>query len=142
MGLIRDSMYGIPVVQSFHLLGLTLLLGMVVFLNLRLVGLSFRQLPLPLAAQQVLFWLLCGLCLTVATGIIIFLTDPVRYAASDPFRIKMILLCLAVIYHFTVFRRLVKAEPRSDSGKRLAAIVSLTLWFGIGWAGRAIAFFR
>jgi hypothetical protein len=84
------------------------------------------------------------LLLTICAGILVFLPDPTRYAHSGPFRLKMILLCLALLYQFTIFRRVLRTDPESRprAGNAALASVSLLLWFGVGWSGRAIAFFQ
>lgn len=141
---IRDSKYAIPLLQSLHLAGLTLLLGTTVILNMRLLGFGFRKLPLPLLTEQLWPWSKAGLILTVCTGIMVFLPDPTRYAQSGPFRLKMVLLLLALAFQFTVFRKTIRQDPQSRPAIRNAAVaaISLSLWFGTGWAGRAIAFFQ
>jgi hypothetical protein len=141
---IRDSKYGVPILQSLHLTGITLLLGTTLILNLRLIGFGFRQLPLPYLTEQLWRWMKAGMLLTICTGVLVFLPDPTRYAHSGPFRLKMVLLCLALLYHFTLFRKIVRTDPESRPRVRNVAIasVSLLLWFGVGWSGRAIAFFQ
>ena len=141
---IRDSKYGVPILQSLHLTGITLLLGTTLILNLRLLGIGFRQLPLPYLTEQLWRWMKTGLLLTMVAGIMVFLPDPTRYAHSGPFRLKMVLLCLALLYQFSIFRRVVRADPESRPRVRNAALASLSLllWFGVGWSGRAIAFFQ
>ena len=141
---IRDSKYGVPIVQSLHLTGITLLLGTTVILNLRLLGFGFRRLPMPVLSEQIWPWTKAGLALTICSGILVFLPDPTRYAHSDPFRLKMTLLCVALAYQFTIFRKTVRmdVEGRSRLRNTLIASLSLILWFGVGWSGRAIAFFQ
>ena len=51
--ILRNSKYAIPVIQSFHLFGITLLLGSMVILNLRLSGIGLRQIPMALLAKQI-----------------------------------------------------------------------------------------
>jgi hypothetical protein len=70
------------------------------------------------------------------SGILIFLGTPAKYLASNPFRIKMTMLGLAILFHVVVLRRFVTTERVSV----VVAGLSLTLWFLVGWAGRAIAF--
>ena len=139
---IRDSKYGMPSVQSVHLMGLTILLATVVILNLRLTGIGMLQFPLVSLARQLKRWTVGGMTLVMLSGILIFLATPGKYLGSNPFRMKMAFLCLAILFHFGVFSRFLASEPGSRS--RLfnvtMACVSLTLWFSVGWAGRAIAF--
>ena len=84
-----------------------------------------------------------GLGVMVVTGILLFLSGALRYYGSGPFFVKMILFALAVLFHFTIYRRLVTTSDSTSDfhpGAKLAACVSLALWFGVGLAGRAIAF--
>jgi hypothetical protein len=140
--LVRDSKFGMPMVQSFHLLGLTMLLTTVVVLNLRLVGLGLRDYALSRLAQQLKPWTVGAIVVVMASGLLIFLATPGKYVDSHPFRLKMVLLCSALLFHFTVLRRFTSdhSVARSRLVKAMMACISLTLWFGVGWAGRAIAF--
>jgi hypothetical protein len=140
---VRDSKYAIPLLQSLHLLGISLLLGTTVILNLRLLGLGFRRIPMPALADELMPWMKTGLGVAVVSGVMVFLPDPTRYAASGPFLRKMVVFCLALLYHFTIFRRAVRVAPetRSRAANIGLAAGSLVLWFGVGWLGRAIAFF-
>ncbi len=142
IAIIRDSKYGMPAVQSFHLVGLTVLLATVVVLDLRLAGLSMSDYGLSWLARQLKPWTVGAIVLLMSSGLLIFLATPGKYVDSHPFRLKMALLCSALLFHFGVLRRFTAA----DSGARpwavnvIVACLSLTLWFGVGWAGRAIAF--
>jgi hypothetical protein len=139
---VRDSKYGMPAVQSVHLMGLTILLATILLLDLRLAGIGIMDMSLPDLAQQLKPWGRGAVTLSIVSGILIFLGTPGKYLGSNPFRIKMALLCLAILFHFGMVRRFVRSEP--GSRPRLAnvtvACLSLTLWFCVGWAGRAIAF--
>ena len=140
--ILRNSKYAVPLIQSFHLFGITLLLGGTVVLNLRLLGIGFRQSPMAVLAGQVWRWAIGGLLLAMVSGVLVFVPDPARYAANYAFRTKMVALCAAVAFQFLIFRRVVRsgaAESRSRSNT-MVACCSLTLWFLVGWAGRAIAF--
>ena len=81
-----------------------------------------------------------GLATSAFSGIILAVSEANRLYDSDPFLIKMILFILAVVFTFTFNRGLSKSEP-SRGAALLGGIVSLLLWFGVGFAGRAIAFF-
>jgi len=140
--LIRDSKYGMPAVQSFHLVGLMILLTTVVAMDLRLAGLALRNHALSMLARQLRPWTVGAIALVISSGLLIFLATPGKYVDSHPFRLKMALLCGALLFHFGVFRRFTAAGSvaRSRLVSVIVACLSLTLWFGVGWAGRAIAF--
>ncbi len=139
---IRDSPYGMPIVQSVHLVGLTLLLGAMLVLNFRLAGLVMSDWPLAWLARQLRPWAVGALVLVVLSGIVMFALAPAKYLSSNPFRIKMIALGLATLFQFGVVGSFISAEPgfRWRALNVIAAGLALSLWFCVGWAGRAIAF--
>lgn len=139
---IRDSKYGMPAVQSFHLMGLTILLATVLLLDLRLAGLGMRDYGLSWLARQLKPWTLGAIAVMISSGLLMFFATPGKYLGSRPFRLKMLLLCLAFLFHFGVLRRFTATDSaaRPRSVEVIVACLSLTLWFGVGWAGRAIAF--
>jgi len=139
---IRDSQQAMPVVQSVHLAALTLLLATILVLNLRLAGLAMSDAPLSWLARQLRPWTLGGLAIVALSGMLMFIGTPAKYLASNPFRFKMLALGLAALCHFGVLRRVFTVEPssRPQALNLILAGLSLTLWFAVGWAGRAIAF--
>jgi hypothetical protein len=139
---IRDSSFGMPALQSVHLVGLTMLLASVLVLNLRLAGLSMMDWPLPSLARQLKPWAVGAISMVILSGIVMFLGNPAKYLASYPFLFKMTMLALAIAFQSGVLRRLAASEfgPTARRVDIITAAVSLTLWFAVGWAGRAIAF--
>ncbi len=138
----RNSKNAIPLIQAFHLFGITLLLGSMLLLNIRLLGIGFRDIPLRLISNQVWSWGTGGLLLAMASGLLVFIPDPARYAANHSFVTKMAVLTVAILFQFTLYRRAVRAQQESEHPRRLVLLplISLALWFTVGWAGRLIAF--
>jgi len=139
---VRDSRYGMPAVQSVHLVGITVFLAAILLLDLRLAGVGMTDWSLPWLERQLKPWAIGAATLVILSGILIFLGTPSKYLASNPFRFKMAMLCLAILFHFGVLRRFATSEAgsRPRRGDVVVAGISLTLWFLVGWAGRAIAF--
>ena len=139
---VRDSRYGMPAAQSVHLVGITVFLAAILVLDLRLAGVGMTDWSLAWLERQLRPWAIGAITLVILSGILIFLGTPSKYLASNPFRIKMALLCLAILFHLGVLRRFVGSEPGASlrRGNVIVAGLSLTLWFMVGWAGRAIAF--
>src|SRR5881296_2426081 len=108
---IRDSQRAMPIVQSVHLVALTILLATILVLNLRLAGLAMSDAPLSWLARQLRPWTLGGLALVVLSGMLMFIGTPAKYLGSNPFRVKMLALGLAVVCHFGVLRRFFTIEP-------------------------------
>ncbi|PWU07762.1 MAG: hypothetical protein C5B51_09475 [Terriglobia bacterium] len=138
---LRNAKYAIPLIQSFHLFGLTLVLGTVVIFNARLLGIGMGKITPPVIANQLWRITLIGLLLSITTGILVFIPDPARYASNTAFKTKLVILIASILFHFTFFRKAIRSTTPTPRGRAAAvAAVSLTLWFGVGWAGRAIAF--
>lgn len=139
---IRDSKFGMPAVQSVHLMGLTILLTTVLLLDLRLAGLGMKDYGLSWLARQLKPWTLGAFTVVILSGLLMFFATPGKYIGSHPFRLKMLLLCLALLFHFGALRSFTAADSaaRPRAVNVIVACLSLTLWFGVGWAGRAIAF--
>ena len=88
-------------------------------------------------------WLVGALVTSIVTGILMFLSEAIKCYFSPPFFAKMTLLVLATLFTFTVRRRVAAGDPGRIAPRwaRLTAGVSLTLWFGVGFSGRWLAFF-
>ncbi|HVV45631.1 MAG TPA: DUF6644 family protein [Bryobacteraceae bacterium] len=143
LSILRDTKLGIPAVQTAHLLGIMTVLGTTTVMNLRLLNLGYRELSAETFLPQVWTWFRRGLFLTLIAGFIVFLPDPVRYAQNTSFQVKMATLAIAIAFQFTVFRKRVHSPAAGSPTAKTIAIcgVSMILWFGVGWCGRAIAFF-
>jgi uncharacterized membrane protein len=126
-----------PVVESIHICGFTLLVGTVTLLDLRLVGLCFRQQTVSQVAKHLAPWTNAGILIQLITGLYLFSGDPGEYVQVAAFRGKMLLLLLALIFHFTVIRRATAAalDSSAHGWRRAAAFVSLGLWVSVLVAG-------
>jgi hypothetical protein len=139
---IRGSTWVFAFIEVFHLLGLTLLLGTVVLVDLRLCGYGLRRQSLAEVASDALPWMLGGMAVTMGSGSLLFVSEAMKCYGSPPFFVKMGFLFMALVFTFTLHRKLTKRDaPPPPVWGKVAAGVSLFLWFGVGLAGRAIAFY-
>jgi hypothetical protein len=138
---IRSSTWAFAALEVVHLLGLTLLLGSIAVLDLRLLGVGLKDQTVTEIALDTSPWTMIGLGTVTVTGIIMAVAEANRLYDSGPFLIKMVLFVLAVTLTFTFHRGVTKSPPPSAGAALRGGIVSLLLWFGVGFAGRAIAFF-
>ena len=140
---IRNSAWLFPFVETLHLLALGLLGGTVLIVDLRLFGAVLRQEPVSRLARQVEPWMIGALAAMLFSGFLLFLSEALKLYASGAFCMKMVFLLLAMVNAFTVRRRMVLGDdPPSPVAGRLAALVSIALWAGVGLCGRAIGFLR
>lgn len=136
----QTSRWGFAVVEMVHLLGLALLGGSVLIVDLRLLGVILKDESAVIINRGVSRLLLCSLTVMVLSGMALLSEEAGKCYYSPAFRCKMALLATAVVFYFTLHRQ---AILRVQSGKpalwpRIAAAVSLLLWLGVGVAGRAI----
>lgn len=111
-------------------------------LGMRLLGVTMRQRPLWKLAQDLRPWTSCSLILILTTCALLFIAESMRNFESTPFRIKMVLLAVALVFHYTVSRRSMNREREFQSlTDKAAAVFAIALWISVSLAGRAIALF-
>jgi hypothetical protein len=143
---LRESLYMYPLIESTHVLALMLFVGMAVMLDLRLLGLTLRNVPVSEVLDRVLPWAKVGFVIMMVTGVLLFYAIPIRTYHSVFFRIKVIMLLLAGlnvwVFHSRVEKRIADwdLDPVAPKAARFAAAASLVLWAGIVVAGRMIAY--
>jgi hypothetical protein len=130
MHLIKDS-WLFPFIQSIHIAGLTVLVGTIAIVDLHWLGFGIRRESI---SADLAPWTSAGLFTMWITGPLLFWADWRRYIHNPAFVLKMIILALALLTHFTIHRN---ARGR----RQLAAVLSLVLWTCVVLAGRAIADF-
>jgi Family of unknown function (DUF6644) len=139
---IRRSTWLFPLIEAIHLLGLGVIGGAVLLVDLHLLGLGLRRQSVAQLARDAQPWLIGSLCLMGITGGLLFLSEAIKCYYHEAFWFKMASLFLAIVFTFTIQRKVVMADEtrlRSLSSK-LVAIVSLILWSGVGVGGRWIGF--
>jgi uncharacterized membrane protein SirB2 len=126
-----------------HLFGLTLLMGTTILLSVRLLGFGFRSQRIAQLAQDLALPRTAGLVIMLLSGGLIFTGGAVSYFQGEWFHRKMVVLAIALLFNFTLFRKVTKAEEGRYSllTNRVTGLLALLLWFSVGMAGRAIAFF-
>jgi hypothetical protein len=138
--MMQTSKWGFAVVEMVHLLALTILGGSVLIVDLRLLGLILKGESARAISRDLSRLLIGSLVLMVLSGVALVSEEAGKCYYSPAFRWKMALLVTAVLFYFTLHRR---ALLHTDKGSptllcRVAAVVSLFLWLGVGVAGRAI----
>jgi hypothetical protein len=139
---IRNSVWLFPFVEIFHLIGLGVLGGTILVLNLRLLGIGFRGESTSDLAKDVRPWTMGSLVVMLASGFLLFSTEAVKMYGNWAFRWKMIFLLLAILFTFTIHRKVVSAEESriAPVWRISVALVSLLLWSAVGLGGRAIGY--
>ena len=139
---IRDSTWLFPFIEAFHLVGLALIGGAVLLVDFRLMGLGLRRQPVAELARDAQPWLIGGVLFMIGSGVPLFLAEAIKCYYSFAFWTKMAALALAIIFSFTVRRRVALAgEARvTPFWMRVVGATSILLWSTVGWGGRWIGF--
>ena len=134
-----------PVLEIIHFFGLTLLMGGLIIVDLRMIG-FFPTINLQ-GVKKLLPFVIFGFLLNLITGILFVYGDPSRYAINIGFQIKLILIllagCNAAIYHFKVegyALELVSSSIKPPLTIKLVGLTSLSLWTGVLLLGRLIPY--
>jgi hypothetical protein len=143
---LHESFYMYPWIESSHVLLIALFVGTLMIVDLRLLGVVFRDTAVSEVTSKLLPWTIAGFILSVITGILLFYAIPVRTYQSIFFRIKVIVLIIAGInamwFHFRLERTRVEWDTDEVPPRRvrMVAIVSLSSWATIIVTGRLIAY--
>jgi hypothetical protein len=143
---IRESLWMFPVIETIHIFGIILLVGATSILDLRLMGLTFRDESVSKLAGRFIPWALAGFVIQVLTGSLLFSSEAVKMSSNLGFEIKMGLIIAAglnaLIFHSVAYKSVGKWDnnPVGPLSARIAGLVSILLWFGIVTAGRWIAY--
>jgi hypothetical protein len=140
---IRHSAKLIALLESIHLIGFTLLLGTILMVDLSLLGLGIGRSPASRIARELKGWTAAGLVIMLLSGPVLLSSEAIRCYRTPAFWIKMALLAIAIIFHFTIHKKLVSQEPPAQRQRvRWIACLSLALWTSVALAGKGIAIFQ
>jgi hypothetical protein len=133
-------------IEGTHVLSLMLFAGTILLVDLRMLGVAFRNVPYSTLNNKVLPLTIAGFVLVMLTGLALFFSNPVHYYHSVWFRAKMIFLLLAAVNIFWFHYRVQKSQAEWDAlpspprAVKLAAAVSLVSWIFVIVFGRLTAF--
>ena len=138
--IVRESVWLFPVIEAAHLLGLSLLGGVVLIVDLRLLGAGLVGAPAALLARQLRPWLTAAVVTMIATGVLLFLSEAVKCYYSQAFWVKILTFPIAIAFTYAVRQRVAESDTTSRGLAVLTATASLSLWFVVAAAGRWIGF--
>lgn len=143
---IRDSLYLFPILESVHVMALSVVFGTITVIDLRLLGFASIGRPFARMSSELLRITWGAFAVAALTGTLMFMTNARVYYNNTPFRVKMVLLALAALnmalFHLSAGRSVAQWEKARAAPAigRLTATLSLGLWIAIVFAGRVIGF--
>ncbi|HXG89928.1 MAG TPA: DUF6644 family protein [Vicinamibacterales bacterium] len=138
---IRGSLWLFPVIEAVHLLGLCVLGGAVLIIDLRLLGLGLRNHPVAQLTRDIRPWLIGSLVVMLSTGTALFLSESIKCYYNTSFWVKITTLPIALLFTFAIRNRIASREGLATTAtSKLVGAISLTMWFVVAAAGRWIGF--
>jgi len=143
---IRESIWIYPILNVLHCVGILLVAGTIVVVDLRLLGLGLRRCRVSSVVRQVLPWTLSGFAFMALTGSLLAWSEPLRLYKSVFFPWKLVFLAAAglnaLCFHLGVYRSVGAwdAQSRTPLRARLAGAASILCWICVISAGRAIGY--
>ncbi len=143
---VRENDLLFPLIESAHVLAICLVVGSIVAVDLRLLGLAWVKRPVSAVASGILPLTWGAFAVAVASGFFMFMSNATKYLGNGFFVAKLVLIAAAgvnmLVFHFVSARD----QPRWDDqtrpplSARLAGGISLLLWIAVVACGRWIGF--
>jgi hypothetical protein len=135
-----------PAVEGTHIIALSISVGLILMLDLRLLRVAFQTEPVSRVMSQVMPWALPGFGIMFVTGMVLFLAQAESAYTNGYFRAKILLLALlglnAALFQFKYYPHMAEWDTSASipMGARVVAIVSLIFWLGVILCGRLMAY--
>jgi uncharacterized membrane protein SirB2 len=136
---LKDSYLAYPLVNTAHIIGIALLFGAIVPLDLRLIGWRSQDEPVDRLSRILLPVAIAGLLIAVPAGLLLFATDARAYAAAPLFHAKMILIALAIA-NALALRRFDWSGSEPNRRVAFSGAASILLWLGAITCGRLLGY--
>ena len=136
----RSSPWLFPAIATAHLLGLAIIGGAVLVVDLRLLGLGLIRQPVAQLARNAEPLLFIGIAFMLLTGPWLFMCFATKYYYLTAFWVKLVCFALVLLFTLTVRRRVVMGSGSAGAVPKLVAAASLSLWFTVALGGRLIGF--
>lgn len=144
--MVRESLYGFPILVAIHLLGLTISAGVVIWFDLRLLGISMSGQPVSEVYRRLMPLALVGFGVMFVSGGFLLAGFATAAHGNLYFRVKAAALVLAganaLLYHVVTEKTIAEwdSAARPPRAARLAGIISLTVWTVVVLAGRMMSY--
>ena len=135
-----------PIVQTVHILSVSVVMGSIVLIDLKVLGLALPSQSASELVRRLMPWTWCALPALAASGLVFIFARPNRYLVNPVFGLKFAMLAPALILAVVFQRAWAKDAQFWEVSRvrlwsaRIVAALSLLLWVGVAMAGRWIAY--
>jgi hypothetical protein len=134
------SLWLFPVIESVHLLALSVLGGSILLVDLRMLGFGLKNYSVDELARDARPFLIGAIVTLIATGVPLFLAEAIKCYYSQAFWVKMTTLAIGIVYTFAIRERVARSESVHNTARQLTGALSIALWITVAAAGRWIGF--
>ena len=140
---IRDSSWLFPAIESLHLIGLAILAGAILIVDLRMLNVVFVNYPLTIIDNSSRRWLSIGMSIMVTTGIPLFVSEAIKCYYNPFFWIKMATLVTIIIFTLTIKKHIIHGSKYQTNliAMKATGIFSMAGWLLVTFSGRWIGFY-
>jgi hypothetical protein len=136
---LNNNEWSFPLLEIIHIVGFAIAIGTIFIVDLRLMGVGMKRQLSSQLLKDLGPWTLGGLAAVLMSGPLIFSSDPNMYLNNSSFRFKMGALLIAILFEYTLHRRVARSDPSPMVGT-LVGIISIALWVSVVAGGLFIAF--
>jgi len=142
---IRESIWVFPIIETVHVLGAAVSVGLIMALDLRLTGLGMRRVPAAHLMHRLKPWYLTGFVIMMLSGALLFWSEAAKLYSSFTFRMKLLFLVLAginaLLFEIKYTPKIADFETQgTPSGATLVGWCSLVFWAAVIGFGRWTAY--
>jgi len=138
--IVRESLWMFPVLEAFHLVGLAVLGGALLVVDLRLMGIGLKDSTIQDIDRQARPWLTFSVALCLITGVLLFLSEAVKCYYNTSFWVKIVTLPVAILFTYLVKERFARKALYTSAYSQWVASADLLLWFIVALGGRWIGY--
>ena len=137
---LNSSEWVFPIAECFHIAAFAWSIGLIAAVDYRLLGFGIEHSKPSEVLRATAPWTLLGLAVVLLSGPLLFLSDVCMYLHNPSFVFKMCALAAAILYNYTIHRKVAQSDGSSQGVRVVVAVVSLALWVSVVFGGLFIAF--
>lgn len=143
---IAESLWAFPTIETVHVIALVTVLGTLLVMDLRMLGVASTAVPIRKVSDDTLKWTWMAFVVAAISGTLLWISKAHSYMINPYFLWKMGLMALAglnmLFFHFVTYKTVDQWDTLASPpmAVKLSAVLSLVLWVVIVFCGRAIGF--
>lgn len=132
---LNNTEWAFALAECVHIGGFAVGVGSIALVDFRMLNLGLRHETSGRILRYTELWTVVALLFVVFSGVLLFLSQTDVYRVNPIFPLKMYVLAAALIYNFTIHRKVAKMENPPPLLSKSVAAVSLLLWVSVVFGG-------